>query len=371
MNILLVRPDGIGDEILSLPVATELRRLMPAARLSFLSSGYAAPVLAHHPDLDEVLTVTGEERLSELVRLFRGGNAPAAPASVRSGHPLLRHCKGSVSGVRFDAAIFLKPFRRLMAASWLARVPLRLGTGYRWYSWLLNRRVYEHRSDFSRHESEYNLGLLHGLSLSPGEVTPPRLVVTAEERAWARPFLGESPRLRVLVHPGGFSSRIWRAVHFRDLVLRLAREGHEVLVTGNAVERDRFRVETQASEWPRGVRNLMGELTLRQLMAVIAESQVVVSISTGPMHIAAALGVPTVSLFDPRRNQSPTRWRPLGRGIVLMPAVPTCEKCIHEACPYWDCLDQITVETVGARVTRVLATDKASELIRPIEVARV
>ena len=60
MNILLARPDGIGDEILSLPVATALRRAMPGARLSFLSSAYAAPVLAHHPDLDEVLTVTSE-----------------------------------------------------------------------------------------------------------------------------------------------------------------------------------------------------------------------------------------------------------------------------------------------------------------------
>ena len=48
MNILLVRPDGIGDEILSLPVATALRSAMPGSRLSFLSSAYAAPVLAHH-----------------------------------------------------------------------------------------------------------------------------------------------------------------------------------------------------------------------------------------------------------------------------------------------------------------------------------
>ncbi|MEK6603105.1 MAG: hypothetical protein AABY69_01710, partial [Nitrospirota bacterium] len=193
MNILLVRPDGIGDEILSLPVATELRRAMPGARLSFLSSVYAAPVLAHHPDLDDVLTVTGQETLGELVQLFRRN---------------------------VDAAIFLKPFRRLMTAAWLARVPLRVGTGYRWYSWLLNRRVYEHRSDFSRHESAYNLGLLRGLALLPGEIAPPRLVVTAEEREWAKKFLGDSPKLRVLVHPGGFSSRLWKANHFRDLVLR-------------------------------------------------------------------------------------------------------------------------------------------------------
>jgi ADP-heptose:LPS heptosyltransferase len=328
VNILLVRPDGIGDEILSLPVATELRRMMPGARLSFLSSAYAAPVLAHHPDLDEVLTVTGQERLGEVVRLFKRN---------------------------VDAAIFLKPFRRYMTAAWLARVPLRVGTGYRWYSWLLNRRVYEHRSDFSRHESACNLGLLRGLGLSPGEVTPPRLVVTAQEQTWARSFLGESSRLRVVVHPGGFSSRLWKPVHYRNLALYLAQAGREVLLTGTAAERDKFRTDTGVSQWPDGVRDLMGVVTLRQLMAVIAESHAVVSLATGPMHLAAALGVPTVSIFDPRRNNSPTRWQPLGTGVVLKPEVPTCEKCIYEACPYWDCLDRITVETVEQRVTQALA----------------
>src|SRR5437016_24232 len=217
MNILLVRPDGIGDEILSLPVATALRRAMPGARLSFLSSAYAAPVLAHHPDLDEVLTVTGQETFGELVRLFRNN---------------------------VDATLFLKPFRRLVTAAWLART---------------------------------------------------------------------------------------------------------------AAERDKFRADAGISQWPIGVRDLMGMVTVRQLMAVIAESQAVVSLSTGPMHVAAALGVPTVSLFDPRRQQSPTRWEPLGAGVVLKPDVPTCEKCIYEACPYWDCLDRITVETVEERITQSLA----------------
>src|SRR5256712_10903318 len=90
---------------------------MPGARLSFLSSAYAAPVLAHHPDLDEVLTVTGQERLGELVRLFKQN---------------------------VDAAIFLKPFRRLVTAAGLAGVPLRGGAGGCWDSFFLNRRGVDH-----------------------------------------------------------------------------------------------------------------------------------------------------------------------------------------------------------------------------------
>src|SRR5207249_617551 len=158
MKILLVRPDGIGDEILCLPVASALRRLMPEARIAFLSSETAAPILEHHPHVDEVLIVSGRERFGELVALFRQG---------------------------FDAALFLKPFRRLMLAAFVARVPLRVATGYRWYSLLANRRVYQHRSDFSKHESEYNLGLLAGLGFAPGQPVKPMLVLTGEERQWA------------------------------------------------------------------------------------------------------------------------------------------------------------------------------------------
>ena len=328
MKILLVRPDGIGDEILCLPVASALRNLMPEARIAFLSSESAAPILDHHPDLDEVLTVSGQERFVELVAQFRQG---------------------------FDAALFLKPFRRLMLAAFVARVPLRVATGYRWYSLLANRRVYQHRSDFSKHESEYNLGLLAGLGLKPGTPQRPELVVTDAERQWARAMLREVPSPRAVLHPGGFAARRWRGEHYWDLAHRLAREGCGVVFTGSAAERERFFDESPgAGFFGQGMLDLMDRLTVRELMAVIGASQVVVSGATGPAHLAAALGVATVSLFDPRRNNLPIRWGPLGKGIVLRPDVPTCEKCIYEACPYWDCLDRIGVEEVVERVQEVL-----------------
>ncbi|HEV8540366.1 MAG TPA: glycosyltransferase family 9 protein [Nitrospiraceae bacterium] len=336
MRILLVRPDGIGDEILCLPVASELHRLRPADTITFLSSLHAAPVLAHHRDLDEVLTLTGRERFSELVALFRRG---------------------------FDAVLFLKPFRRLMLAAFVARVPVRVATGYRWYSLLANRRVYEHRSDFAKHESEYNLGLLRGLGLTPGPGKAPELTLTEEERQWARVRLDGLPEARVVVHPGGLSSRRWKAEHYQTLIQRLTREGFAVVVTGSREEAEEFHAGVTASHAATShVLDLMGQLTLRQLMAVIGASEAVVSGSTGPAHLAAALGVSTVSLFDPRRNQLPARWRPLGRGVVLRPDVPTCPKCIYEACPYWDCLDRISVEEVTAQVQKATGAKELAVL---------
>jgi heptosyltransferase-2 len=327
MKVLLVRPDGIGDEILCLPVASALRQSMPGARIAFLSSQYAAPLFEHHPDVDEVWSVTGQESLTELVRLFKRG---------------------------IDATVFLKPFRRLMWAAWLARVPIRVATGYRWYSLCANRRVYQHRKDFSKHETEYNVGLLAGLGLSPTEVRPPSLVVTQEERQQAKDRLRGLPTPRVVLHPGGFAARRWRVEHYGTLALALRRQGFSVLFTGSQAEGDQFSRDVLASlPGSTELCNLMGQLSVRELMAVIGESDAIVSGATGPAHIAAALGVPNVSLFDPRRNNLPTRWKPLGKGVVLRPDVPTCEKCIYEACPYWDCLDRLTVETVAQQVTEV------------------
>lgn len=337
MNVLLVRPDGIGDEILCLPVATALRRLMPQARVIFLSSEYAAPVLQHHPDLDEVWTVTGRESWRELISLFR--------PSV-------------------NAAIFLKPFRRLMWAAFLARVPIRVATGYRWYSLLANRRIYEHRKDFSKHETEYNLGMLRGLGLQPGQAVQPRLVVTEEEREAARARLQKTESPKIILHPGGFAARRWRIEHYRELADSLQRSGLSVVLTGSPAEAEQFaRQALSNSPLHETVLNLMGKLSVRELVAVIAESHAVVSGATGPAHVAAACGVPNVSLFDPRRNNLPTRWQPLGKGVVLRPDVPTCEKCVYEACPYWDCLDRLTVESVTQHVKQVIGTSSSLKVV--------
>lgn len=339
MNILLIRPDGIGDEISCVPVATALRELIPSSRIAFLSTPYAAPIFEQISVIDEVLSVSPNESFEGLLGLFGWG---------------------------FDVAVFLKPFRRLMFAAFYARVPLRVATGYRWYSFLANRRVYQDRHDFSKHETEYNLGLLTGLGLTPKPAVPPKLVLSPLEISWAQRTLSSLPCRRVVLHPGGFAARRWKSQHYLALANRLASDGVGVVLTGNGDEKARFFEEISPEEpLHPAVMVLMGELTLRQLMAVIGVSGVVVSGATGPAHLAAALGVRTVSLFDPRRNNLPVRWRPLGQGVVLRPDVPTCEKCVSDACPHWDCLDRITVTHV---FDHVVSSFEPESILRVIHV---
>ena len=237
LTILLVRPDGIGDEILCLPVATALRHSFSDARIVFLSSEHAAPVLEHHPDLDGILTIAGHEPFRKLVALFRD---------------------------RIDAVIFLKPSRRLMAAAFVARVPVRVATGFRWYSIFANRRMYQHRSDFAQHESEYNLQLLAGLGMKPGSLVRPRLVVTTLEREWAEDRIAPLPTARILIRPGGLSARHWKMQHFWDLSKQLLCRGYGVILTGSQAEQQRWERECgNTSAVHSNILDLKGQLTVR------------------------------------------------------------------------------------------------------------
>jgi ADP-heptose:LPS heptosyltransferase len=333
MNVLIVRSDGMGDVILSIPVASQLRQLVPGVTVGFLTSPAVAPILDRHPDVDYVRTVRWTDSLSVLRAAFSGG---------------------------VDAAVFLKPFRYLMWAAFVERVPIRIATGFRWYSLLANRHIYDHRSEFLKHESEYNVEMLRGLGLNPSGVNPPVLIVSEEERKEGDHQWSGLAGPRIVVHPGGHSARRWKPVHFLNLAVELARRGYGVALTGSDGEGIEFERDTLSNKTlPAGIRNLMGKLSVRELMGVIANAQVVVSGATGPAHLAAALATPVVSLFDPRRNNLPTRWRPLGNGLLLRPDVPTCGKCIGDVCPYWDCLDRLAVEQVVMAVGHVAKAPSA------------
>ena len=337
MNVLIVRSDGMGDVILSIPVASQLRQLVPGVTVGFLTSPAVAPILDRHPDVDYVRTVRWTDSLSVLRAAFSGG---------------------------VDAAVFLKPFRYLMWAAFVERVPIRVATGFRWYSLLANRHIYDHRSEFLKHESEYNVEMLRGLGLNPSGVNPPVLIVNEEERKEGDHQWSGLAGPRIVVHPGGRSARRWKPVHFLDLAVELARRGYGVALTGSDGEGIEFERDTLSNKTlPAGIRNLMGKLSVRELMGVIANAQVVVSGATGPAHLAAALGTPVVSLFDPRRNNLPTRWRPLGTGLLLRPDVPTCGKCIGDVCPYWDCLDRLAAEQVVMAVEHVAKASAALTVV--------
>ncbi|MBN1895469.1 glycosyltransferase family 9 protein, partial [bacterium] len=136
-RILVVRTDRMGDLLLTLPAVTAIRRKFPGAFLAMLVHSSMRELAEHCPDLDAVITDgpgdSGWRRFPSFVEKIRKE--------------------------RFDAALIMHPTFRLAAAMLLAGVRRRIGTAYRFYSFLFNRPIREHRKYASRHEAEFNLSL--------------------------------------------------------------------------------------------------------------------------------------------------------------------------------------------------------------------
>ncbi|MCX5754287.1 MAG: glycosyltransferase family 9 protein [Candidatus Krumholzibacteria bacterium] len=284
-NILIVRTDRLGDVLLTTPVSTALRRMFPRVRISWLVRPYTAPLLEHNPDIDRILVDRDESpgRLAERIR-----------------------------NERFDAAIVAYPRWRIVWALWLARVPLRIGPANTVYCILLNRRVRQRRSNGKKHEADYNLELLEPLGASFKRY-PTRYVVTDEERRSARSLLkakgisGDGPV--VILHPGsGGSSARWPLERFMALGDELQAAGCDLVVTGGPGEDHEGGMIGTMRRKPAII--AAGSVSIRELAAVLSWADLVVTNSTGPLHLAVALGVPTVSIYSPIPTRHPARWGP-------------------------------------------------------------
>jgi heptosyltransferase-3 len=330
-RILVVRTDRIGDVLLSTPVVEALRMKYPKAHIGLLVSEGASEVVEGNPFLSETLIDDGESASSLAQRL---------------------------RAKKFDAAVVLHPTPRLAWALSRAGIPLRVGTIYRGYSFLFTQRVKEHRKDAKRHELEYNLSLAEGLGASLKDPQP-KVFLSPEDKKWAKERLAragvkEGEKL-VGIHPGsGGTARDWRPERFGELGERLQKGlGVRAVVTG--LEAEKGLADIVTSKMSKAPIRIMGETSLKQLTAILELESVFISNSTGPMHLAAAVGTKVVAMFPPIRACSPKRWGPWGKGHrVILPDVAECRKCTGSKCRYCECMDLITVDEVFAGVKEAL-----------------
>lgn len=336
-RILLVRTDRLGDVVLTLPMLPALRTCFPDAHIAMLLRHYTGDILRGNPYADELLWYDDGAHLIPFRTMVR-----------------------TLRERRFDAVVVVYPTLRLAWLMFRSGIPVRVGTGYRSYSLLFNRRVYEHRKDARRHEVEYNLRLLERLGCTPAASPEFRLQVTPEEHAVVARVLREAgtdpDRPLVVLHPGsGGSAREWGDANFARLAARLAGSGDvQVVVTGGPAEQG--RAEAVAAAAAGSARNIAGLLTVRELAALLSRTAVFVSNSTGPIHIAAAMGAAVVGFYPQHPAMSARRWGPwTDRKVVFTPDRPVdCSDCAATRGVPCACMEGIPVEEVDAAVRRCL-----------------
>ncbi|MET4075247.1 glycosyltransferase family 9 protein [Hymenobacter sp. UYCo722] len=333
-TFLVSRTDAIGDVVLTLPVCARLKELFPGCRVVLIGRSYTAAVAAACPWVDDFLNLDELQPLPEAAQV----------AALR----------------QFGAAaiVHVFPNKLLARLAQKARIPVRIGTRNRWQHWLTcNRLVALSRRHSPLHEAQLNLQLLRplgGALATPLLAVAPLVHLAAPEplaEAWQQLLTGRrSSQLNVILHPRSRgSAREWGLVNFARLAQLLHAAGHRVFITGTAAEGEEL-ADWRRENAPYLAADLTGQLSLPQFIAFIAATDGLVAGSTGPLHLAAALGRHALGLYPPIRPMHPGRWAPLGlhAGYMVFDK-PDCQACRTRpaACT---CIRAIEAVAVAARV---------------------
>jgi heptosyltransferase III len=331
-KILVVRTDRIGDVILTLPTVESLKTNFPKAHVAMLVRSYTGGLA---------------DGIAEVLLYDRDGE-------VKGFFEML----SEIRRARFDAVIVAYPRFRIALLLWFARVPLRVGTGFRWYSFLFNKKVFEHRKTVEKHESEYNLSLAKMLGCRIPDKFVSRLAISEQEKQKAQEIrlslgIKASDKL-VLLHPGsGGSARDWKPENFALLALELSKQGYCVVITGGTGEAELVNYVAKVSGGK--AKPFVSNVCLKEFAAFIQTARLFVANSTGPLHIAAAVGVPVIGFYPPVHVMSPKRWGPLtDKKMIFVPDPAQCPRCKGGDCQGNDCMEQIKVDQVIEAVERLI-----------------
>ncbi len=332
-NILFIRTDRIGDVVLSLPMLPVLKKNFPNASITVLVRPYTKGLVERHPCVDNVM-------------LWNQHN-----------HESLWKNIARLKTKKFDLAILPYPRFNLALMIFLAGIPIRVGTGYRWYSFFLNKKIYEHRKDAKKHEVEYNLNLLSAIGIADHSVPVFDFAVPGDRQNIVDTQLAKDKLLNVpfvVLHVGsGGSARDWPLKKFAKLGDELLSNHHlKVVLTGSESEKALVsEVEHAMNLKPV---NYVGKFSLEELGAVFKRATVFISNSTGPLHIASMVGTSVIAFYPPIIQCSPVRWGPFTkRKVVFTADNKTCELCKGGKCQSNVCMDQIKVEDVVEAVKKL------------------
>ncbi|MDD5512922.1 MAG: lipopolysaccharide heptosyltransferase II [Candidatus Omnitrophica bacterium] len=329
-RILIVRTDRIGDVLLSTPVIKALRQAYPHSFISMMVSPYAREIVDGNPYLDEVIVFDKDN-------LHRGWFAAMKFAL-------------NLKKKKYDLAVILHPSVRVHLLIFFSGVRRRLGYA-RKFGFLLTDRIKHLKQLGQKHEMEYNLELLQYLGIMPKDAGL-FMPIKKESELWAQELLERSGIAKdaplLAIHPGASCpSKIWPCGRFAQVSDRLIRKyGFKVLLV--AGPKDIFLAQEVAKRMENEAYNFAGMTSLSQLASLLKKCRLFISNDSGPVHIASAVGTPTISIFGrSQKGLSPVRWGPLGNKDRVAHSTVGCVECLaHNCVKGFACLRAVTVDYV-------------------------
>lgn len=327
-RILIVLLGAIGDVTRALPLLDRLRRSYPHARIVWAVEPAAAPLLLHHPALDDVLIFD------------RPGGAPAFVRFLRQ-----------IRAQRADLTLDLQRHLKSGVVSRASGAPVRLGfhrSNAREGNWLFNTHTIEPMEHFSSKLQQF-LAFADWLSIEPGPVQF-GLQLTDAEEAHAEALLAGVPRSFVAAFVGSScESRLWFPERTAAVADALAARGLGVVLVGGRDDVPFGAAVVRAAH--AAVIDLTGKTALRDLIGIFRRARAAFGPDSGPMHIAAAVGTPVVSLWG---ATSAARSAPWGSTAGVIAGEAPCSPCYLKHCPIERlCMQHISIDAVLERLLQV------------------
>lgn len=331
-RILVVRLGAIGDVINSTVLLNHLRDLYPRAFIAWAVHPMAAPMLEGHPGLDEVLVIPKTQFPWKLAGL-----------------------KARLAPYRFDMAIDMQKLAKSALVAWLSGASIRIGYDFRRtkeLSWLFHTARLT-RQDPQSHVVDQVLEFARLLGV-PEPRAVWRLPVTDADRGVARAvgLPGERPHVVISIGASEPSKR-WFAPGFARLIDLLSDAGAVPVLIGGPSPDERALADDIRQLARRPFRDAAGQGTVRSLLGLLEPAGAFVGSDTGPLHLAAAMGIPCVGLYGP---QNPRRSGPYGSlEYTVFKGLP-CSPCFAGRCPHGttSCLRSIRAEDVMASLGRIV-----------------
>jgi heptosyltransferase II len=308
-NILIRATNWVGDAVMSLPALRAIRERFPSARISVLAKPWVADLYGRESYIDEIILYSGQ-------------------SPWRTGRDLRSH--------RFDCAILLQNAFEAAWIAWLARIPTRIGYKRDGRQLLLTRAVDVPKSgEIPRHERFYYLELLRRAGLI--DSLPASDVIQLQRT-------GSPNGKRVIgVSPGAAygTAKRWLPERFAEAAGTLAASrGAAIALFGSKSERELCE-QVARSLAGHQVTNYAGQTTLAQFIDLASACELFITNDSGAMHIASALGIPTVAIFGATDD---TTTGPTGEHARVVRQLVDCSPCLLRECP----IDHRCMTGVGA-----------------------
>jgi lipopolysaccharide heptosyltransferase I len=329
-RILIIKPSAIGDIVHALPFLNLIRKRWPAAKISWVVTPTCASILEGHPQIDELI----------LFHRKRFGNRwwnPRVLLEIRRFHRSLRKR-------RFDLVIDLQCLFRSGYMAWRSRAPIRVGlsSGREGATIFYTHKI----PDDLRKEHAVDRYLKVAAALGCDTTDIQCVFPTNDaDRASVDALLPKGKPYAVLLPGSNWATKRWPVEYFAETAKTLRQKfGFEPVVAGGPGDKQ-FAAQIDGID-------LTGKTNLRQLVALLERASVVIANDSGPMHIAAALGVPLVTPFGPTK---PELTGPYGRAPSVVRVDIPCSPCFSRRCSHQSCLRWLKPEKVEATVQLEIA----------------